>query len=782
MLDKLQDIDREFNDILKNTSISKAICGNSNRNIFQIINDILLSNSPNSASKTLKSTNFTSDNLFKNQNGSVNTESSYDFCTTLKSQVNSTIEGRFLYNRVSVFLSGKILYTPNKPVYNDIIRRMNSTFETIDNFWKLFFQLDTLTNQLIEIQAQLGIDYFTSIKENENFLIIKTVSSFMKNLFGCMDLNKFIGYDSEDAAIAAAGLRIANDTFWTIIVFDDSSNGTKVPDQLTYKIRMTSTESRNTFFTKTREYKYGPNNCIWCNVEFVNGFIYIQDLLEKSIIEERTNESYGFGITTQMTPYPCYAYDVFTDSISQSLPLLMVIAWIFTVSMTVKDIVYEKEKRLKEFMRVMGLTNGIHWLAWFITSFVIIITISVFLSIILKYGRILPKAEFSVLIVFLTCFVLATITQCFLISVFFNRANLAAAAGGIIYFLLYLPYIVLTNFASVVEVYQIGLVSLSSTVGFGYGCSIISAYELQGVGVNWKNFYEIPLAAKNGVTLNFFCLILLCDSFIYMILAWYIENVWPGEFGRGLSFYFPIQPSYWCGKSFAVKYGLTINGKAKIKKIKHNLENEEVDPVVIEPTEFSSENNVGIEINDLHKIYSRGNTYALKGLTLKFYQNEITSFLGYIRNFTIIFLSLYSFHLRHNGAGKSTTMHILTGLYSSTKGSAKINGLDVNTEIDKIRKSLGFVPQYNILFDDMSVINHLWFYARLKGVSACEIKLEIKKILVDTGLEEKKNELAKTLSGGMQRKLSVAIAFVGGSKTVILDEPSAGIKFCANFF
>jgi ABC-type multidrug transport system ATPase subunit len=120
---------------------------------------------------------------------------------------------------------------------------------------------------------------------------------------------------------------------------------------------------------------------------------------------------------------------------------------------------------------------------------------------------------------------------------------------------------------------------------------------------------------------------------------------------------------------------------------------------------------------------------------------------------------------------------LLTGLYSATAGTAIINGYDLNTDIDQIRESMGFVPQHNVLFDGMSVINHLYFYARLKNRSASDTKTEIERLLIDTGLENKRNEMAKTLSGGMQRKLSVAIAFVGGSKIVILDEPSSGILF-----
>ena len=85
------------------------------------------------------------------------------------------------------------------------------------------------------------------------------------------------------------------------------------------------------------------------------------------------------------------------------------------------------------------------------------------------------------------------------------------------------------------------------------------------------------------------------------------------------------------------------------------------------------------------------------------------------------------------------------------------------------------MPQYNVLFDRLTVKQHMWFYARLKGLDSLSTYIETEKLLDDTGFRPKKNDCARTLSGGMQRKLSVAIAFVGGSKTVILDEPSAGV-------
>uniref|UniRef100_A0A3B3WK83 ABC transporter domain-containing protein n=1 Tax=Poecilia mexicana TaxID=48701 RepID=A0A3B3WK83_9TELE len=165
----------------------------------------------------------------------------------------------------------------------------------------------------------------------------------------------------------------------------------------------------------------------------------------------------------------------------------------------------------------------------------------------------------------------------------------------------------------------------------------------------------------------------------------------------------------------------------------------------------------GVYIENLMKVYRHGKKLAVDGLTLGFYEGQITSFLG------------------HNGAGKTTTMSILTGLFPPTSGTAYILGKDIRTDLSAIRQSLGVCPQHNVLFSMLTVEEHIWFYARLKGLSEEQVSAEIEHILQDTGLPHKRCSRTSTLSGGMQRKLSVALAFVGGAKVVILDEPTAGV-------
>ena len=637
-LPELVDTINQLSTLLTNTTVSSAVCGSSRLNIFSFAQTFGgLFNTTKSKRSYQSSINMDKISYLVDLNDG--------FCHAIIDLIGSNSAATFIFNAIYPILYGKILYSPNTPVYDEIIKKMNSTFMTIDQFVNSDSNLDSIRAQLDIYEAIfskfLSID-FTQIRQNLDEL--STVITFLKKLISCFSIDRFIGYSNENDALNDAIKFALSNSIWALIVFDQNLNiTTELPDQITYKIRMNAYNTHDTTSFKDKTYKYDPNNCLRCTVDFNLGYIYIQDLLEKSIIEVKTNESYEYDIVSQMTPYPCYIQDVFVESITQILPLVMVLAWIFTVSMIIKDIVYEKEKRLKEFMRVMGLTNGIHWVAWFITSFTVTMVICILLSVILKYGKITGHTDLGVLIVFLCCFMMATITQSFLISVFFVRANLAAAAGGIIYFLLYLPYTILINYSAVTQQYQIGLVSLISTVAFSYGCNIIGLYEQEGVGVNWSNFYESPITSQNGITMNFFCLAMLLDSLIYMFLAWYIETVWPGEFGTGRSFYFLFQPSFWC-ETFASNHRLTCKSNLKLEKIrkiiddnkkkrlKEGDEGSQDDNIIIrEPFDLSNQNGkIGVEIKDLHKVYSRGKNYALKGLTVNFYENEITSFLGLV--------------------------------------------------------------------------------------------------------------------------------------------------------
>lgn len=127
---------------------------------------------------------------------------------------------------------------------------------------------------------------------------------------------------------------------------------------------------------------------------FTSGFITLQDKIEQAIIRHQTNRTGLPGIYMQQFPSPCSVFDTFFMAIAQLFPLFMVLSFVYTCAMIVKSIVREKEQRLKETMRTMGLTNAVHWVAWFLDSFIFMFFICILLTIVLVVSLVL-LARFS---------------------------------------------------------------------------------------------------------------------------------------------------------------------------------------------------------------------------------------------------------------------------------------------------------------------------------------------------------------------------------------------------
>jgi len=122
---------------------------------------------------------------------------------------------------------------------------------------------------------------------------------------------------------------------------------------------------------------------------------------------------------------------------------------------------------------------------------------------------------------------------------------------------------------------------------------------------------------------------------------------------------------------------------------------------------------------------------------------------------------------------------MLTGAIAPTSGYALVAGKDIRTQMTEIRQDIGICLQHDCLFPMMTVREHVQFFSRLKGlynnISYREAEDHVDQAIRDVALFEKRNTLSKNLSGGMKRKLSVAMAFCGGSKVVLLDEPTSGM-------
>jgi len=128
-----------------------------------------------------------------------------------------------------------------------------------------------------------------------------------------------------------------------------------------------------------------------------------------------------------------------------------------------------------------------------------------------------------------------------------------------------------------------------------------------------------------------------------------------------------------------------------------------------------------------------------------------------------------------NGAGKSTTFKSLTGMVNPSSGKVQISGFDIKKDFEKARKLIGYCPQENLIFDEMTVEEHLVYYAAVKGIPK-KIRNQITENAINQlGLDTHRTKMSKTLSGGNKRKLCVAIALLGNPSVILLDEPSAGM-------
>lgn len=133
--------------------------------------------------------------------------------------------------------------------------------------------------------------------------------------------------------------------------------------------------------------------------------------------------------------------------------------------------------------------------------------------------------------------------------------------------------------------------------------------------------------------------------------------------------------------------------------------------------------------------------------------------------------------LGHNGSGKSTCLKILATNHESSGGLAYVAGYDVSCERLAVFQNLGNCPQFDIIWPNLSVKNHLEFFARLKGLPRNELRDIAHSFAkaVGLGAPEVYTRNAGQLSGGMRRRLSIAISFIGAPNVLLLDEPSTGL-------
>ena len=271
-------------------------------------------------------------------------------------------------------------------------------------------------------------------------------------------------------------------------------------------------------------------------------------------------------------------------------------------------------------------------------------------------------------------------------------------------------------------------------------------------------------------------LYMMIISFIFFtVLGLYLDKVLPKTYGetRGVCFCFSKRFCCSCCKkssvddsdedadTFGQDQKLIDTGKGdELEPFECKYLNaSEYEPVPSEVARLEQVNKC-LRIENLKKVYPDGSE-AVNGINLKMYSGQIFALLG------------------QNGAGKSTMVSMLTGLLKKTSGSAQIFGKDLFNEMDDVRTKMGVCPQHDVLFDNLTPEEHLSIFYDFKGGDPSRKKEELSGLIAEMGVSNDRRKVAKSLSGGNRRKLSVAIALCGESKFVILDEPTAGMDLGA---
>ena len=510
-------------------------------------------------------------------------------------------------------------------------------------------------------------------------------------------------------------------------------------------------------------------------MRYKNGaYSYMMKIINQYILRKETGKSdaeLNYGIAAMK--YIDYRSDSFGEFMGYMIGVILVMAYMSPLSLYVYRMVGDKESKIKESMKIMGLEEGQYFLSYFIQYTVI----NIFSSIINAglFTVFLDRISYYHLFVTLLLWSLDVFALIYFFQSFIDKTKIALVLSLVIYFMMYCVSLA-CMFEGGSLAAKIGL-SLFPQVCLNNGILLFSKFQYHFRTFKDREFFEIYTTFSVGLMYIMF----VVDFFLFLFLGFYLNNVLPHDFGIRKPLYFIFTSDFWCSNK------KRNNDEKKLidKKLEENAEEDnkennyvvygskddiikdEVDEKLYgDSPNFESEeiyknrnkNDDKLKIRNIVKMFGDGKI-AVNGVNLNFYKDEIFALLG------------------HNGAGKTTLISMLTGMYEATQGTAIYEGVNIldSMNMEIFREKLGICPQHDILFEDLTIREHLEMFSIFKGVELTEVDNEVNKTLHDFQLEDIQYMLAKNLSAGQRRKLSISISLIGGSKVIFLDEPSSGM-------
>ncbi|KAL2912237.1 hypothetical protein HK105_208305 [Polyrhizophydium stewartii] len=255
---------------------------------------------------------------------------------------------------------------------------------------------------------------------------------------------------------------------------------------------------------------------------------------------------------------------------------------------------------------------------------------------------------------------------------------------------------------------------------------------------------------------------------VYGLITAYLAAIVPSEYGTPRPWHFPVTGLISAYRRWSsLRSGGPKNSEAdlalsiQIDPEETKFEDADVKAERQRVLERKFDSSSPLILSHMRKVYAgrggAGPKLAVKDVTFAVEEGVVFGLLG------------------PNGAGKTTLISILTGLYSASSGEATIAGYNVNHETAEVYRHIGICPQFDILWEELTVGEHLYFYARLKGIPMSHEREAVRVALANVALTNFEDRLTKGLSGGEKRRLSIAIALLGSPKVVFFDEPTTGL-------
>ena len=468
-----------------------------------------------------------------------------------------------------------------------------------------------------------------------------------------------------------------------------------------------------------------------------------------NLIKAKTHYSSEFQVNFLNYPMPLTAeLEQSKDQTSNSLVIFFVaIAFSLIPANFVTIIVRERLNNSKHLMRVSGISITAYWIINYLFELVkYYFTCGI--CLLLLYAFDFYK---EYLYIFYLIYGPAMVASTYILSFLFSTES--GAQNGIIllnFLLGALGSTVILSLRSLDNVKEIGkiiqyIISLLPSFCFNFGYSmILNKYMILMIDYE-DNWYMLPdnYILKKFILLLGPILYLAGEFVVYTLILILIESF-----------------SYFSCSVSDAKLGTNIDDSLVLREI--DLANQEPTQIgVTDELGKSNKKEFSVRIKNLNKSYFNGlcspRTEAIRNMSFCVEPGECFGLLGL------------------NGAGKTTTFKCITQELSPSHGKIYINGRDMRNKFSELSSIFGYCPQFDAIFEYMSVYENLEFYGKIKGIKPEYLNQVVMAMIEEMSLGEFTKKIAGRLSGGNKRKLAVAISFLCSPPIVLLDEPSTGM-------